>query len=605
MKLILILFLCIVKFNFDSYVTVNSNKNNLVNVFTADISSDLIAHYKFNGNAEDELANYPGIIFGAKPSFDRFGKMNSAFEFDGKDDYVNLGLDYLSYDSMTISLWIFATSEPDPLGENQYFIASGEPDVSVGVYGVWNEGTILTGHGLTTSSTENISHSMLSPYQWYNIVMTFDAVVGNAETYINGTLVHTEIYESAALSDPLDSLFLGKANFSDDYGFKGMIDELRVYSRKLTTLDVQDLYNDGCIDTLTISKLELENDTVLYAKSFIQVDTISLDTAYEVYMIAPVVKLDTGFTSALSSIHIKPGDGCNQPSFSASDHYAHRGIYINNFVSDGILGDSLQEDSLLKWCAFNEFNNIYLYNIGSALSMGMEDTLDSFVLEAHQWTPAISVTFVSAGFGGSFTDIENYHDNYTNIPKGIVSEIEFWNGSMTYADDYAPWIDKVNSLKYDTVTMDSIVRNPNLKRRFYIGKIKDGGEPVSMTIAENLVINHDEIFLTNYHTDGFNLSNSSSENSIRNKLSLLGEAGFNLQQKVNIVILFNVRQDSPAPQIWDYFDEYGADHEFRHAYQSFYHDFINATDITYKQYINLVGYGIYRHSDAKEARGGG
>ncbi len=565
----------------------------------------LISKYNFNGNAVDSLSAHSGTIYGTSGSFNRFGQLESALHFDGKNDSVNLGLDFLSYDSITVSLWLFPKSESteDSAGTNQYFISSGEAGVSKGIYGIWNEGALYTGFTTTDKRVSSTYHSYLPKENWYHIVLGIDLIEEVSQTYVNGILVNSDDFEVGSFSDPVSSLIVGAANFSDSLGFYGGVDDLSIYSKLLTSEEIQSLYEIGCQDSLYIPTLILEQDTFLYAQSSVIIDSLQIDSTFELNIIAPNTTLDTGFIAGLGRLNIYSNIGCNQKEIFYKSHFDHRGVYINNFVTDGYLGNDVKEDSILDWAVRHEFNNVYLYNIGSAMSMGMQEELDTFVYKAHNWDYPIELTFVSAGFGTSFTNIENYHDDYDNIPVGIVSEIEFWNGSKTYADDFAPWVEKLNSLKFDTVTVDSIVRNPDLYRRFYIGKIKDGGEPPSIDIAENLVINHDEIFLTNYHSNGYNLSTSSSENSIRNKLSLLGEAGYNLGQKVNIVILFNVRQDSPAPQIWDYFEEVGEDHYFKHAYESFYKDFLEAEDIEHKNYLNLKGYGFYRYTDAIEARG--
>ena len=565
----------------------------------------LISKYSFDGNAVDSLAAHSGTVAGASGSFNRFGQLESALHFDGKNDSVNLGIDFLSYDSITVSLWLFPKSESteDSIGTDQYFISSSEPGVSAGIYGIWNEGALYTGFLTTDKRVSSTYNSYLPKDNWYHIVLGIDLIEEISQTYVNGTLVNTEEFESGSFSDPISSLIVGAANFSDTNGFYGGIDDMSIYSKLLTNEEIQSLYSIGCLDSIFIPTLNLEQDSFLYAKSSVIIDSLQIDSTFELNIIAPNTTLDTGYVAGLSNLNIFSNSGCNQKEIYLKTHFEHRGVYINNFVTDGYLGNDLKEDSILNWAVRHEFNNVYLYNIGSAMSMGLQVELDSFVLKAHNWDIPIEVTFVSAGFGTSFTNIEFYHDDYANIPDGIVSEIEFWNGTKSYADDFAPWIDRLNSLKFDTVTVDSIIRNPNLNRRFYIGKIKDGGEPPSLDVAENLVVNHDEIFLTNYHSNGYNLSTSTSENSIRNKFSLLGEAGYNLGQKVNIVILFNVRQDSPAPQIWDYFEEIGEDHYFKQAYESFYKDFLEADDIDYKNYINLKGYGMYRYTDAAEARG--
>ena len=281
----------------------------------------------------------------------------------------------------------------------------------------------------------------------------------------------------------------------------------------------------------------------------------------------------------------------------------HRGVYINDFYTAGILGDSALEDDLLAWIDENDFTDVYLYNIGAALGDGLDDDLRIFVNKAHDQDPYLRVSFVSAGFGDSFTEIEEYHDGRKDSkPDGIISEIEFWNSSMNFTDDYAPWIDKVNDLKFTPPPGQITPLNAGITRQFYIGKIKDPGMPPSLTIAKELVMHHDEIMLTNYHTDAWQLSGSIEENAIVNKLNLLAQAGMELNKEVNIVILFNVYQSSPSPEIWDYFATSGMNNEFENAFVEWAAEYDASTDITNKEFINLKGFGIYRYSDARDAR---
>ena len=52
---------------------------------------DLIAHYPYNGNANDESGNgYHGTVHGASLTTDQNGNSNSAYYFDGVNDYINI-----------------------------------------------------------------------------------------------------------------------------------------------------------------------------------------------------------------------------------------------------------------------------------------------------------------------------------------------------------------------------------------------------------------------------------------------------------------------------------------------------------------------------------
>jgi hypothetical protein len=278
-------------------------------------------------------------------------------------------------------------------------------------------------------------------------------------------------------------------------------------------------------------------------------------------------------------------------------------VYINDFYTSGILGNNALEDNLLSWVDENDFTDIYLYNIGAALGAELDNDLYAFVKKAHNQDPYVRVSFVSAGFGDSFTEIEEYHDGRKDSrPDGIVSEIEFWNGSMNFTDNYVPWINKVNDLKFTPPPGEVAPLNAGITRQFYIGKIKDPGLSPSLVIAKELVTNHDEIFLTNYHSDAWHLSSSTAENSIVNKLNLLAQAGMELNKEVNIVILFNVYQMSPSPEIWNYFASIGMNNEFENAFVEWSGEYDASTAITNKEFLNIKGFGIYRYSDANNAR---
>ncbi len=279
----------------------------------------------------------------------------------------------------------------------------------------------------------------------------------------------------------------------------------------------------------------------------------------------------------------------------------HRGIYVNDFVNGAILGDAAKEDSLLDWASRNSLNHIYLYNTNQIMvDDSLEALLSTFIHKSNNWPHPIKVTLVSGGIS-SVDNMDSYYDHRYTHPDGIVSEIEFWNGNGSF-DYFQNWISYLSDIRMTIYPGTPGPRDPDLNRRFYVGKIRDAaGVYDSLEVANKLVLSHDQIFLANYHNNAYHLSNSTSQNGIRARLALLAEAAFSQNKKVHIVILFNVRQDSPAPNIFSYFDENDQNHTFDAAFQSFKTDF-DAANISHKNMIVLDGYGIYRYSDARLAR---
>ena len=55
------------------------------------LDSGLVAHYPFNGNANDESGNgNDGTVNGATLTTDRFGNANKAYSFDGVSNSENM-----------------------------------------------------------------------------------------------------------------------------------------------------------------------------------------------------------------------------------------------------------------------------------------------------------------------------------------------------------------------------------------------------------------------------------------------------------------------------------------------------------------------------------
>jgi hypothetical protein len=85
------------------------------------LQNGLVAYYPFNGNSNDESGNnYNGVVFGAVLTTDRYGRANSAYSFDGINDYIATSFTgILGSAPRTISLWLKAptyTSVREALG---------------------------------------------------------------------------------------------------------------------------------------------------------------------------------------------------------------------------------------------------------------------------------------------------------------------------------------------------------------------------------------------------------------------------------------------------------------------------------------------------------
>ena len=158
--------------------------------------------------------------------------------FDGADDYVDCGNDAgLLYSMMTIETWL----NPSIL------LASND------VLGKWQLG--VGGYSLSWGGYDDLllfiydspyylyAYDVLSVGAWVYVVYTINNSVSGVtvlNVYINGQYVSTGT-KSIDVGSTANDLFIGGKGRYGTY-FKGFIDEVRVYNRVLSSLEVQRNY---------------------------------------------------------------------------------------------------------------------------------------------------------------------------------------------------------------------------------------------------------------------------------------------------------------------------------------------------------------------------
>ena len=205
---------------------------------TADLNDGLVAHYPFNGNANDESGNENhGTVHGAILCEDRFTNLNSAYEFDGINNFINLHDTDLE-GSFTLSVWHNAYVNT-PI----YQGILTKKDISV---------PVNTHYGLQLHE-DDVWGQVSNGTQPHNWIPANDTVVLNswqhlifintpttAKIYIDGELI-TDVansYSQAGNSVPW------KIGVDGSYGnfYQGCIDDIRLYNRALTEEEIQELY---------------------------------------------------------------------------------------------------------------------------------------------------------------------------------------------------------------------------------------------------------------------------------------------------------------------------------------------------------------------------
>jgi hypothetical protein len=218
----------------------------------------LAAYYPFNGSANDTIdPRNNGVVHGARLAADRFGKLSSAYRFDGIDDYIQIPHPVLSQPPFSVSLW-FNVYDIKP--DSQFLISNGgPPGTSQGLYcklvgrketaherSSWPKSGVQCG----LSSAENgffaiITRETITLEQWHHIALVWDGVpdARHVKLYIDGKLasVLTETGLREVSSSPGNMRIGAPSNSSSEGLFKGTIDDIRLYNRVLSGNEVQAL----------------------------------------------------------------------------------------------------------------------------------------------------------------------------------------------------------------------------------------------------------------------------------------------------------------------------------------------------------------------------
>ena len=207
----------------------------------AGINDGLVAYYPFNGNANDESGNgNHGTVYGTKLTNDRFGNPNSAYLFNGKNDYIYMNIPNINTAlgaENTVMFWTLWGG-----GYNQMPLS-----FAGGTYTLWMyDGSFGFNTGNGDIYGMNVSNLSL---QWVNIVAIFanSSNIKDNSLYINGIKQVLSQRISTPEFGTVSNLMRISSNeyTGDDYSFRGTIDNVKVYNRALSNSEISELYSES------------------------------------------------------------------------------------------------------------------------------------------------------------------------------------------------------------------------------------------------------------------------------------------------------------------------------------------------------------------------
>ena len=214
-------------------------------VSAQDITTGLIGHWKFDETsgttATDSSGNNNTGTLTNGPAWTT-GKIGGAVSFDGVNDYVNLGtsVDQTITNAITVSTWV------KPVATFQGTFLVGSTDLVIADYdwGIYNTagGNTFNFYIQNTSGVPMNAGSVTTavPGAWIHVVGTYDGAT--IKLYINGVLENTVSQTGNIRNSNFVTHVAGGWN---GVRYAGVLDDARLYSRALTTAEIQSLYALG------------------------------------------------------------------------------------------------------------------------------------------------------------------------------------------------------------------------------------------------------------------------------------------------------------------------------------------------------------------------
>lgn len=377
------------------------------------------------------------------------GKYGRAASFNGINDHINLTEenDSLSTHIFTIMAWIYREEDT---GDIEFIVD--------------NRNASTTGFGLYVASDDLlklrvgtvISESTSVPIEtgrWYHVAAT--AGGSQQRLYIDGVVVNNSD-QDGPVSESAD-MIIGMKSFEKEYFWNGIIDELRIYDRRLTLDEVKAVYS-------ATKPFFEENETLVKTDS---------NGDYDIQITAPNVD----------------------------------GVYVVkiNSSTNGAYGEQTSSLRVMPFPIINNYGTIpypVIYNgdYGSLFYISLNITDDD--------SNILSVNYTLTAPNGSII--------YNNI-NATEHEGDIWNTSYYTADQYGQWNytirawDSLNGsyeisdvIKYLQITLnmnETIAEQNNSIRIYGYAYDSDG----IILINNSLYFYLDDVLLN--FTDGWNFNN--------------------------------------------------------------------------------------------------
>jgi hypothetical protein len=214
-------------------------------------ATGLVGHWTFDGpdlttaTATDKSGRENNGVLTAGP-IPAIGKVGQGLQFDGVDDYINLGIDGATPDldltaEMTISAWVKLngnyTADQTIIGRYDFTSARAMYVLNFGSFDNYFTFTSGTAQIINTQSP-------ISDTNWHHIAVTRSGSAGDwTITLYVDNVAYTQQTATNPQTDLDENTTIGKTPDVNSGYFNGRIDDVRVFNRALTADEIADLYS--------------------------------------------------------------------------------------------------------------------------------------------------------------------------------------------------------------------------------------------------------------------------------------------------------------------------------------------------------------------------
>ncbi len=290
-------------------------------------TNGLVGYWSFNGNSNDQSGiGNNGIVTGAVLTSDRFGNVNSAYSFNGLNNYIELGnISGLSQtNGISMSAWILWDGANGVDNHQYIFQIAPNPNGAITIADTGSLGINVANCNCVNDIGVNTT---INQNTWYHVVLTYDLLIGTMKMYLNGNLIGTSqenMYTYYSVNNS-NSRF-GNYYFNSHY-FKGTIDEGILWNRALTQNEVTSLYYaDNSCQSLVINTGVLSFNPPTYNNTV----TIYPNPAND------HITIDCGNLANVSGWTIKIVNTLGQEVFSGAMNTQQYVVPLNSWSGQGV-----------------------------------------------------------------------------------------------------------------------------------------------------------------------------------------------------------------------------------------------------------------------------